>query len=141
MGAARDWHHERDEPDDAFLHRATYIPDPRLVLDWGQYADDATLDFMPAWASPHWKHVVAQWARVLLDGAEVMHIKYAYIDRGAGADGYLPWLVEDRDPVPGDPSNTRRIGWSTMRWEVSFAALLNKLQGNAWDFDVDREMR
>jgi hypothetical protein len=138
---AHDWRHEQDEPEGGFLHRAIYLPDERLLLDWGMTSEEAWDAPEPDWASPDWGNVIRQSARALYAGEVVWRLEYAYINRGAGMDGYMPWLNEDRDAIPGDPSKSRRIGWSTTRWELSFAALLNALQGNAWDFDVDFERR
>ena len=132
-------------------HRAVYLPNPSIGIGWGMQSEDweeaiqshrkLGLDPNPDWIAPEWSDVYAQWAHLLLNGTMVWRVRYAYINRGAGMDGYLPWPEEDREPVPDDPMNSRRIGWSTTSWEMSFAGLLNRLQGNAWDFDVDEERR
>ncbi len=132
-------------------YRAVYVPDPGIGIGWGMESEQweraveswrkAGVDPNPGWADRDWSDVLAQWAHVLLNGTMVWRVRYAYINRGAGMDGYMPWPGEDREPVPGEPSDSRRIGWSTTRWELSFAALLNRLQGNTWDFDVDEERR
>ncbi len=133
-------------------YRAVYAPDPRIGIGWGMDSEDweravrshlkANLDPNPDWADPGWSDVLAQWAHVLLNGTMVWRVRYAYINRGGGMDGYMPWPREDRDLVPGvEISGSRRIGWSTTNWHLGFAALLNALQGNTWDFDVDRERR
>jgi hypothetical protein len=135
----------------AHLYRAVYLPDARLGIGWGMESEEwqqssretRRLNFepKPGWADEEWSDVFAQWAHILLNGTMVWRVRYAYVNRGAGMDGYMPWPKEDRDAVPDEPGASRRVGWSTTTWELSFAALLNGLQGNAWDFDVDRERR
>jgi hypothetical protein len=132
-------------------YRAVYMPDPQIGIGWGMESEQwkraiessrrAGVDPNPGWADPDWTDVFAQWAHLLLNGTMVWRVRYTYVNRGAGMDGYMPWPAEDREAVPGDPGESRRIGWSTTSWELAFAGLLNALQGNTWDFDVDRERR
>lgn len=104
---------------------------------------EAGVDPNPDWMAPDWSDVWAQWAHVLLNGTMVWRVRYAYINRGAGMDGYLPWPHPIHDDVPGDDVglDVRRVGWWTTRWELEFASLLNALQGNTWDFDLDSARR
>ena len=127
-------------------YRAVHLPDPSIGIGWGMESEEWTrwfdsaktqgVDPNPDWIAPDWSDIYVQWAQVLLNGTMVWRVRYAYVNRGAGADGYLPWPTPIYERVPGDDTglDQRRVGWRTTRWQLSFALLLNRLQGNAADF-------
>jgi hypothetical protein len=124
------------------LYRALYVPDAHLTLAYGIAEDDDLPERRegPDWADENWRDIEPQLAYVLLDGATIWSVRYAYIKRGAGADAMLPWPQQQYEAAL-PPDRPVREGWDTTRWEVEFARLLNDLSPNCRDFDFDAGLR
>jgi hypothetical protein len=122
-------------------YRAVYVPDARVGIGWGMDTEPgyARYERKPDWASNDWNSVHMQYAHVLLDGVMVWRVLYLYVDRGAGRDGYLPYLATQFEDT-GTHHHARQ-GWDLLRWELEFARLIGQLQHNASDFDIDQALK
>lgn len=112
---------------------AVYEPDARLSLVW-PVGDEPEADrvrnweqWKPEWldADGHeWKSARQGWVVVLLGGAPVWQESLLYLDWGSAVGGYVPDFqpVFSEDRAGGTPDLD---GWTTSRWEVGLAGLIN----------------
>lgn len=121
---------------------AVYEPDARLSLVWpvdGEPAADRPRrreEWKPEWAETdvhQFKAARQGWVVVLLGGAPIWQESLFYIDWGSGIGGYVP----DFSPLYGDDRSqgTPELeGWTTSRWAVGLAGLINSFSHTASDF-------
>jgi hypothetical protein len=110
---------------------AVYEPDARLSLVW-PVDDEPEVDCFPEQSKPEWlnadghewKSARQGWVVVLLGGAPVWQESLRYLDWGSAVGGYVP----DFQPVYGEDRSRGTpdlAGWTTSRWAVGLAGLIN----------------
>lgn len=117
---------------------AAYEPDARLSLLWpvDEEPDAGPLrgEDLPEWAAEdthEWKSARPGWVVILLNGTPIWQQSLVYIDWGSGVGGYVPHF----DPVYGDDRGTPElVGWSSSRWAIGLAGLINSFSHTASEF-------
>ena len=128
-------------------HLAVDEPDARLSLVWQVPEDDEgdrrSRGELPAWAEEDpddWDHAERGYAVVLLSGSPIWQEPVWYLDWGTGVGGYVANFQPVYGPrEPGSPASVE--GWTTSKWAIGLARLINDLLSNTDFRELDPTSR